>query len=138
MFKVILDTSVIIGFLTSYDSSNIIKNLILQVNLKKIDLIVSSQTFQELLEVIKKPFLKDRISPKTAKFIAWYKYNSNMHKIQSNVKQCRDPNDDKFLDLILASKANYLVTYDEDLLTLKPFEGCVICKPDGLWNVLII
>jgi len=34
---------------------------------------------------------------------------------------CRDPKDDKFLDLAHASEASYLVTGDQDLLVLKKF-----------------
>jgi putative PIN family toxin of toxin-antitoxin system len=136
MHKVILDTSVVVGFLSSSNCSQIIKYLALQVELKKIELITSTQTFEELLEVIKKPYLKDRISPKTSQFIAWYKYNSKTYKIHTNIKQCRDPNDDKFLDLILASSTDFLITWDEDLLTLKKFDDCVICKPEFFWNVL--
>ena len=136
MYKVILDTSAIIGFLSSLDCSQIIKNLSLQVKSKKIELITSAQTFEELLEVIKKPSLKNRISPKTSQFIAWYKYNSRIYKIDTNTKQCRDPNDDKFLDLILASGANYLITWDEDLLLISNFEDCKICKPIAFWKDL--
>ena len=34
---------------------------------------------------------------------------------------CRDPKDDKFLDLAHASAATYLITGDQDLLVLKKF-----------------
>ena len=136
MLKVILDSSAIIGFLSSPNCSQIVKNLSLQVELKKIELITSAQTFEELLEVIKKPYLKNRISPKTSQFIAWYKYNSRIFKIHTNTTQCRDPNDDKFLDLILASEADYLITWDEDLLSIGNFEQCTICKPIAFWERL--
>ena len=42
---------------------------------------------------------------------------------------CRDPRDDKFLDLALASRAAVLVTVDKDLLVLDPFEGVRIVTP---------
>ena len=42
---------------------------------------------------------------------------------------CRDPRDDKFLDLALASRAVVLVTGDKDLWVLDPFEGVRIVTP---------
>ena len=36
---------------------------------------------------------------------------------------CRDPKDDKFLDLAVSGQATHLVTGDPDLLALHPFRG---------------
>lgn len=44
-------------------------------------------------------------------------------------KVCRDPDDDKLLDLATAVGATYLVTGDDDLLTLKEYEHVRIVKP---------
>jgi len=38
------------------------------------------------------------------------------------VKVCRDPKDDMFIQAALAGEARYVVTGDDDLLTLKKFE----------------
>jgi len=37
------------------------------------------------------------------------------------IRDCRDPKDDKFLELAVASKADFLITGDSDLLVLNPF-----------------
>lgn len=39
---------------------------------------------------------------------------------------CRDPKDDKFLELAVNGKADYIVTGDRDLLVLNPFQNIVI------------
>ena len=44
----------------------------------------------------------------------------------AKVKVCRDPKDNQVLDLCLAGRADYLVTGDKDLLTLKKFDGTQI------------
>jgi uncharacterized protein len=49
---------------------------------------------------------------------------------------CRDPDDIKVLSLALASKANYIVTGDKDLLVLKKFEGIPILSPRSFSDVL--
>lgn len=57
----------------------------------------------------------------------------NERAIQSlpdyTTKICRDPDDDKLLDLALAAGATYLVTGDDDLLTLETYEQVLIVKP---------
>ena len=45
------------------------------------------------------------------------------------VKVCRDPKDDKFLDAALAGRAEVIISGDEDLLVLNPFEGILILRP---------
>lgn len=41
----------------------------------------------------------------------------------------RDPDDDKFIHLALASRAEWLVSGDQDLLSLLPMEGVEILSP---------
>ncbi|MEM7549310.1 MAG: putative toxin-antitoxin system toxin component, PIN family [Bacteroidota bacterium] len=45
------------------------------------------------------------------------------------VRQCRDPNDDKFLELALNGEADYFVTGNEDLLTMQNFYKARILTP---------
>jgi putative PIN family toxin of toxin-antitoxin system len=45
------------------------------------------------------------------------------------VMACRDPKDDKFLEVAVAGQADCLVTGDADLLDLTPFEGLPILRP---------
>ena len=49
--------------------------------------------------------------------------------ITQRVELCRDPRDDKFLELALAGRADFLLTGDTDLLTLHPFRGTAILTP---------
>ena len=48
---------------------------------------------------------------------------------------CRDPKDDKFLDLIVNGHANYLITGDKDLLFLNPFKNTPIIPPAEFMNL---
>jgi putative PIN family toxin of toxin-antitoxin system len=45
------------------------------------------------------------------------------------VTVCRDPEDDKFLEAALASKADAIISGDADLLVLNPFENIPILRP---------
>ena len=39
------------------------------------------------------------------------------------VRLCRDPRDDKFLELALSGEADLILTGDQDILALDPFRG---------------
>jgi len=45
------------------------------------------------------------------------------------VTDCRDANDNKFLELALSGDADCLISGDDDLLVLSPFRGLPILKP---------
>jgi uncharacterized protein len=49
--------------------------------------------------------------------------------IHETVTACRDPKDDKFLELAVNASADIIVTGDEDLLVLHPFRGISILRP---------
>jgi putative PIN family toxin of toxin-antitoxin system len=42
------------------------------------------------------------------------------------IVMCRDPKDDKFLELAYTAKAKCIITGDQDLLVLNPFRGIPI------------
>jgi putative PIN family toxin of toxin-antitoxin system len=48
--------------------------------------------------------------------------------VQPNVQiaVCRDPRDDKFLEVAVATKADVIVSGDDDLLTLNPYASIPI------------
>ncbi|WP_436410319.1 putative toxin-antitoxin system toxin component, PIN family [Parapedobacter flavus] len=46
--------------------------------------------------------------------------------ITKSIKACRDPKDDKYLELAVAAKASCLITGDNDLLVLNPFRNIPI------------
>ena len=46
-----------------------------------------------------------------------------------SVTDCRDPKDDKYLELALAAGAETIVSSDDDLLVLHPWRGVLILSP---------
>jgi putative PIN family toxin of toxin-antitoxin system len=49
--------------------------------------------------------------------------------IKESIRICRDPNDDKFLELAVNGKAECIISGDEDLLILNPFRDIPIIRP---------
>lgn len=51
------------------------------------------------------------------------------------VQACRDPDDDKILELAVNGGADYIVTGDDDLLVLNPFHGIAIVTPSEFLTI---
>jgi len=49
--------------------------------------------------------------------------------ITRQIQACRDPRDDKFLELATSGKASHINSGDEDLLVLSPFHEIPIVTP---------
>jgi predicted nucleic acid-binding protein len=49
---------------------------------------------------------------------------------------CRDPDDLPVLGTSVAGQADYLVTGDQDLLTLRSFHGVAIVSPREFYEVI--
>jgi len=54
--------------------------------------------------------------------------------VTSNISLSRDPKDDKFLNLAIDSNASCIVTGDQDLLVLHPFEQIPVLSPGDFLN----
>ena len=50
-------------------------------------------------------------------------------EITEAISVCRDPKDDKFLELALSGRATYILSSDKDLLVLQPFQEIEILAP---------
>jgi uncharacterized protein len=56
--------------------------------------------------------------------------------IEQKIQLCRDPKDDKVLELAVDGDADCIVSGDEDLLMLDPFRGIPILSPDKFLDTL--
>ena len=67
------------------------------------------------------------------------KFFSNLQsfEMKSDLKVCRDPDDDKFINCAIDAKAIYIVSGDNDLLTLKNFAGIEIVTARELYDKYI-
>jgi putative PIN family toxin of toxin-antitoxin system len=55
--------------------------------------------------------------------------------LHSTVEDCRDPDDNKFLELAVAVDAKAIITGDEDLLALDPWRGIRILRPAAFESI---
>jgi len=55
--------------------------------------------------------------------------NASVYRPRQAVRDCRDPKDDKYLELALEAGAWAIVSGDADLLVLDPWRGVRIVAP---------
>jgi uncharacterized protein len=114
--KVILDTNLWISFLIS-KKYNAIDSLI---NNADIVLIFSEESLEEFVTVVRRPKISKYI-PESAidEILSLFHKYGKLIKVVSGNSSCRDQKDNFLLNLAIDSNADYLVTGDADLLTLK-------------------
>jgi len=114
--KVILDTNLWISFLISKDFSF----LDTFIDKGRIKLIFSEELFSEFISVSERPKFQKYFSRKDIKHLTKIinKYGL-LVKVTTDVNKCRDFKDNFLLNLAIDSKADYIVTGDNDLLVLK-------------------
>jgi len=93
-------------------------------------LIVSDDTLNELASVISRPKFDRYISLQDRKdFFRFLGRVVERVTIIRNIQACRDPKDDRFLELAVNGQAETIITGDEDLLALNPFRSIRIITP---------
>ena len=98
--------------------------------LGKATVLYSDATLQEVLQVLLRPKFRCYVDIEDAyDFAARLSIEGELVDTPAAIKACRDPADDKFLDLAVSGKADMIVTGDADLLALDPFRGIAILRP---------
>ena len=93
---------------------------------------------KELAEVLLRPkftrcIARDQIAVLLARLGAITENVPIIHYVTA----CRDPEDDKFLDIAVNGNAGYLITGDADLLALHPFRGTAILTPRAFMELAV-
>lgn len=125
--RLILDTNILVSaFVFKSETANIV----VRHAAKKHTLLFSESTFKELKSTL--------LKPKFAEIVELTTINNliiNLVRIgefiepKGKITVCRDPKDNKFLELAVAGNAEFIVTGDKDLLVLNPFRGIKIISP---------
>lgn len=125
--RVVIDTNTLISGILVASS---IPDLAIQKARKLATILVSAETIEELQLVMSRSKFDKYVSVKIrSEFVSQLIQESELVEIEESVNVCRDSKDNKFLELAINGKANYLITGDSDLLVLNPFRGVLIITP---------
>ena len=122
--RLVIDTNVFVSGLLSSTSH---PARVVERALEHGQLLGSTATLRELIETL--------LSPKFDRYVSRARREALLDRlapsveiveIVQQVRACRDPKDDKFLELAVNGEAKVIVTGDDDLLSLHPFRGIAI------------
>jgi putative PIN family toxin of toxin-antitoxin system len=92
-------------------------------------LLKSTVTEAQMFEVLQRPYFVSRVSQSFVNGVRRIFSKAELVTITERIVACRDPTDDKFLELAVNGRADVFVTGDLDLLVLNPFRGLPIITP---------
>jgi uncharacterized protein len=96
------------------------------------ELLTSAETIDELHEVLgRADFAKYVTEDERMEFLAVLLREATLVEVTVYVGECRDPRDNKFLELAVSGEAVCIVSGDQDLLVLHPFRSIPIVTPRG-------
>jgi uncharacterized protein len=127
--RFVLDTNVIVSALLLPDSKPR-DAFDRALDLGKI--VISISVFVELEAVLSRgKFDKYLTDEERKEFLAALVREAEYVDITEVIAVCRDPKDDKFLELAVSGHADCLITGDPDLLALHPFRDIPILRPSA-------
>jgi len=125
--RVILDTNVLISALIRKDSP---PAQVLDYAIDQCIILTSIPCLDEIKAKLYLPKFAKYFSQEEADLLLeTFSTVAELISITENVDACRDPKDNKFLELGVSSQADFIVSGDPDLLVLHPFRTIRILKP---------
>jgi uncharacterized protein len=126
--RYVFDTNVIVSALLFENSK---PAQALRYVLANGEVLLSLDLLEELNEVLgRERFNRYVTSEEREEFLEALVERTVLVEITENVQECRDPKDDKVLELALNGKAQYIISGDRDLLVLHPFRDVLVITAD--------
>ena len=126
--RYVFDTNVIVSALLFENGK---PAQVLQYALANGEVLLSLDLLEELNEVLGRERFKRYVtSEDREEFLAALVERAVLVEITENVQECRDPKDDKVLELALNGEARYIISGDRDLLVLHPFRNVLVITAD--------
>ncbi len=90
-------------------------------------IVLSNSVLSELEEVLYRPkFDRYLTKERRQEFLEDLTENAQFIDVTEQINECRDPKDNKYLELALSGQVECIVTGDDDLLVLNPWRGIEI------------
>ncbi len=130
--RIVIDTNVIVSALM-FSNSTAMQAFTLAKTRGII--LMSIAIISELVDVLSRQKFDRYLSRETREnFLASLSTETELIETTETINVCRDQKDNKFLELAISGNARYIVTGDQDLLELHPFQDVLILKPTDFIN----
>jgi putative PIN family toxin of toxin-antitoxin system len=127
--RIVFDTNAFVSYALIADS---ITGKAVRKAMHAAVLLASQPTLDELAEVLSRRKFDAYASLEQRKsFVKLIASTVELIPVTAVIRACRDPKDDKFLEVAVNGRADLIVTGDKDLLSLDPFHGIAIMTRAG-------
>lgn len=125
--RVVFDASTVVG--AALRADGIPRRALLLARERHV-IALSTAIFAEIDEVLQRPKFSRIVTDEVRQEILWL-LSAAAVWVQPDVRitDCRDPNDDAYLELAAAADAGLIISSDQDLLTLDPWRGIRVLPP---------
>jgi putative PIN family toxin of toxin-antitoxin system len=97
---------------------------------KRGDLLLSTEAIEEIADVLGRPKFDRYVTPEEREhFLARLIHEAQLTEPQERIHVCRDPKDNRWLELAVAGDAQQVISGDNDLLALQQFRSIPIVTP---------
>lgn len=125
--RVVVDTNILVSQLILPDS--VPAQVLAQIEMRSV-LLFSESTMYELADVLSRTKFDRYVSREARKgFIQRIGRIAEFVPIIQTVRECRDPKDDRILEVAWNGPAKTIITGDADLLGMRPWRGIAILSP---------
>ena len=122
--RYVFDTNILVSALLFENSK---PGLAFRKALTRADVLMSQPVLEELNEVLSRPKCEQYVTAEEREgFLDTLMARTRLVVPGERIQICRDPKDDKFLELAASGRASCIITGDQDLLALNPFRGIKI------------
>jgi putative PIN family toxin of toxin-antitoxin system len=130
--RIVIDTNVIVSALM-FSNSTAMQAFTLAYTRGLI--LMSVEIISELIDVLNRKKFDRYVSRETREnFLASLSTETELIETTEAISICRDPKDNKFLELAISGNASYIITGDKYLLELHPFREVLIITPTDFIN----
>ena len=124
--RLVVDTNVLLSGL--HFPGSIPSRVLIEVQGSVI--LASDTTRQELTEVVERVRFDRFVQREVRRHLAAEYLRATVNiEIPFPIRACRDPRDDKFLEVAVHGRADAIITRDGDLLAMNPFRGIAVLSP---------
>jgi putative PIN family toxin of toxin-antitoxin system len=135
--RVVVDTNVFVPALIMPSGS--IGPVLLRLRQGDFTLLYAQSLLEELIDVLNRPRIRRKYQlteEDIETVVSLVLLRGEAVTPEVRITACRDPKDNKFLEVAVTGEADVIVSGDEDLLVLHPFAGIPILPPAAFLRML--
>ena len=137
MMRAVIDTNILIRSILNPNGPT--GRILEFLRAGRFQLLYSEQLLEELADVLGRPRFRGKYNISTdnvSDILSLLVQEGEEVSPSASIEACRDPKDNKVLEAAFFGQADVIVTGDDDLFALHPFEGIQVLSPADFLSLL--